>query len=131
MGDHELVFEDAKGRVIDSEQDAKVTENNKNMPIPLKDDIIIKPEPKAKGLQKKRHEDDDDTMAGVLSEANADTKKHKNEKKNEGENVITTGNINANSEQSIIGGNSDNSRDGDGGNDDGKVEAIEPVPLRN
>merc|ERR1711991_1003492 len=87
--DHELVFEDAKGRVIDSEQDVKVTENNKNMPIPLKDDIIIKPKPKAKGLEKKKHEDDDDTMAGVLSEANADTKKHEDdEEKGEEEEKI-------------------------------------------
>ena len=123
--DHELVFEDAKGRVIDSEQDAKVTENNKNMPIPLKDDIIIKLEPKAKGLQKKKHEDDDDTMAGVLSEANADTKKHEEEEKNE------EGDIKINSEQNIINGENSNSLEHEGGGENGEVEVFEPVPLRN
>ena len=122
--DHELVFEDAKGRVIDSEQDVKVTENNKNMPIPLKDDIIIKPKPKAKGLEKKKHEDDDDTMAGVLSEANADTKKHEDEEeKGEEEEKIV-----AQEETSIKEGNGE-SHDVEEEEEVSKV--IEPVPLRN
>merc|ERR1711991_991447 len=101
-----------------------VTENNKNMPIPLKDDIIIKPKPKAKGLEKKKHEDGDDTMAGVLSEANADTKKHEDEEeKGEEEEKIV-----AQEETSIKEGNGE-SHDVEEEEEVSKV--IEPVPLRN
>ena len=62
--EHQLVFEDAHGKVIEDEK--TVTEPNLNTPKPLKDDIIIKPEMSAK--EKK----DDDTLGGVLSEAAPD-----------------------------------------------------------
>ena len=138
---HELVFEDAKGREIDeSKQEEKMTETNKNMPIPLKDDIIIKPKPKAKGLEKKKHEDDDDTMAGVLSEANADTKKNKREEEEEEkeeEDEGASGDMAIDTEPDAIGNvRSGNSNSGEGDDDKRDVneivnEVIEPVALPN